>query len=516
MSVNLNKMAQSFYDTAIKLNSAVTSMIGLDVKWMKSIPDENGTDVIFQEYTLYNVGCPVALKVLTSNSNYNPGDINMELFGVNYEAPMKIQIDKNSWSEAYGNDLIPQKGDIVYMEIMNCLFEVSSSTPIYGFNERETGFKCQLQKYTPRADRRESDEVKQTISDLTVSENELFGDKISKETSDIVDDAQTNLFNSTSLDQYKTCDSDCIRIMDTGFAGSYYDMSSASRAVIYNIEDIYPDNDEFTYRFLSLHFNIPEESKSGNNIFASSYSAGITEVTETSSGFSARIDVQIPLRKGITVNLTRGSMVAINGQIGEKIESESGYAYSITFARQDIIHQKYKVTNWYSAPLKMDIVDDNIKPMIVGKDASGNTVLNLSIIGNKTLYLKYGDDENMIYLSESIQTETWKGIAVDFSPAGSQLYLTGCSDASCFNINEMPELCQKIPVRLKESQIASFYIPISNIRLTNIRYYKTSSSQNYRSVLTDLTSRTVKNDSITLINDSAMLPNNVPFRGTVR
>lgn len=508
-------MAQSFYDTAIKLNNAVNSMIGLDVKWMKSVPDEKGTDVIFQEYTLYNVGCPVALKVLTSNSSYNPGDINMELFGVNYEAPMEIQIDKTTWNAAYGNDLIPQKGDIVYMEIMNCLFEVSSSAPIYGFNERETGFKCQLQKYTPRADRREPEEVKQTISDLTVSENELFGDKISQETADIVDGAQTDMFNSTPLDRYKTCDPGCIKIMDTGFAGSYYDMSSASKAVIYNTQDRYSDmNDEFPCRFLSLHFNLPADSSSDNE--TSLHSATISEVTETSSGFSARIDVQLPLRKGIIVNLTRGSMVSINGQIGKKIESESGYAYSILFAHQDFIHQKYKVTNWFNAPLRINIVNGSIKPLIVGKDASENTVMDLSIIGNKTLYLKYGTEESMFYLSENIKPETWKGIAIDLSSSGSQLYLTGYSDASCFNINEIPEACQKVPVRLNESSIASFYIPISNIQITNIRYYKTSKSQDYKSVLADLTSRTVRNDSVTIINDSAMPQNNVPFMGTVR
>lgn len=515
MSIDLNKMAQSFYDTAVKLNSAVTGMIGIDVKWMKSLPDEKGTDVIFQEYTLYNVGCPVALKVLTSNSNYNPGDINMELFGLNYESPMEIQIDKNTWTKAYGNDLIPQKGDIVYMEIMNCLFEVSSSTLIYGFNERETGFKCQLQKYTPRADRREPEEVKQTISDLTVSENELFGDKISKETADIIDDAQTDMFNSTSLDQYKTFDYRCIKTMDTGFAGSYYDMSSASKAVLYNAQDTYSDNGEFAYRFLSLHFNLPGDSDSSSND-ASNQSANISELTETSTGFSARIDSQIPLRKGITVNLTRGSMVSINGQIGQKVNSESGYAYLISFTRQDVLHQRYRVTNWYSAPLKMNITDGNIRPLIVGKDASGNTVMDLSVIGSKTLYLKYGTDESMIYLSENIEPGTWKGIAVDFSPVASQLYLTGYSDASCFNINETPESCQKVPVRLKESSIAAFYIPMSNIRITNIRYYKTSAMQDYKSVLADMTSRTVRNDSATIINDSAMPPNNVPFMGTVR
>ena len=66
------------------------------------------------------------IKVLTSNADYNPGNFTVDLFGVNYEAPLEINIPISTWNEVFGANTMPQEGDVIYIKIMHNLFEVRS------------------------------------------------------------------------------------------------------------------------------------------------------------------------------------------------------------------------------------------------------------------------------------------------------------------------------------------------------------------------------------------------------
>jgi len=42
----------------------------MDCIWSRLLPQENGEDVIVQEYTLHSYDCPKTLKVVTTNTSY--------------------------------------------------------------------------------------------------------------------------------------------------------------------------------------------------------------------------------------------------------------------------------------------------------------------------------------------------------------------------------------------------------------------------------------------------------------
>jgi len=82
-----------------------------------------------QEYTLTNVGleCPKPLNVIIVNGDYNPGNYTIDLFGLNYDSPLELNITLADWKANFGEGTMPQKDDIVYFQIFHKLFEVKTS-----------------------------------------------------------------------------------------------------------------------------------------------------------------------------------------------------------------------------------------------------------------------------------------------------------------------------------------------------------------------------------------------------
>ena len=81
MALNLQDMAASAYNIINMLNTEASNLVGLDALWCRATPEINSEDIILQEYTLTNIGveCPKIIKVLVTDSNYNPGNFTVDL-----------------------------------------------------------------------------------------------------------------------------------------------------------------------------------------------------------------------------------------------------------------------------------------------------------------------------------------------------------------------------------------------------------------------------------------------------
>lgn len=133
---------------------------------------------------------------------------------------------------------MPQQGDIVYIKMMHRLFEVKTSTISYTIAETATSYKCQLSKYNPTASRRESEDLRQSIEDLTVSQEELFGDTISKQVIDAAAPVDFGPQQTTFVDPAKTYDPSTVTVgrleaNSNIIAEAWYDFTDASTAVQY-------------------------------------------------------------------------------------------------------------------------------------------------------------------------------------------------------------------------------------------------------------------------------------------
>lgn len=105
--LDLNKMASSIYNTVLKMQESATQMVGIDALWCRAIPHQESADVVIQEYTLSNVECPRAIKVISDKTDYQAGTYNVDLWGVSFEAPFEISINITTWESVYGKGSAP-------------------------------------------------------------------------------------------------------------------------------------------------------------------------------------------------------------------------------------------------------------------------------------------------------------------------------------------------------------------------------------------------------------------------
>lgn len=501
--IDLNDFVKSYYETAKSINTFVSNAVGIEAHWMRSIPHEKSEDVIFHEYTLYDVDCPKVVKVVTTNSGYNPGNFQVDIFGINYEQPFEIEIDKTTWESVYGTDVLPQKGDIVYIEMLNCLYEVSTSTIIYGFAERETGFKVQLVKYNPKASRRESIEVQETIDDLTVGVDELFGKKISEEVSDIVDDEQTSQYISTldnNVDPYKDTPLDNIMIGDVGTENnvssrSYYVMSNMTQSIIYKTGDTISKSNQDYNRFFSCLFNIQD---------VDTYSdAGKLEQQEQKNTFLLRDMEFSNMNEGDQIVLSRGNMMHLNGYVSKKVEVNGSARYMITLNNVEYRAAVKKMTNFWQGAMK--IKKCHVRPLLLGRN-EGECNFNISLIGNKSIYLKFGSVQKEIHLLKDIPYNQWVGIAINLGPA-SDVFVYIENNEGNWSLNEH----FVVGDMSNDFNVGKFYITESDLLLSNIRLYKTSYQVPSYQAEKDISTQFIKNDSKAIINDSATVENPSPY-----
>lgn len=172
-----------------QLSENVSNMFGLDSMYFRATPVDKSGDVIFKEWTLFNVSDPVSVKIMMNNNEMPDMNPQYSSFGMDF-VPFEIEILKTEFQNKFGVDSIPQKGDIIYIPTIGMrLFEISSSTPNRGFMYQEVSWKCNLVKYKPKSNRDLSKASLETIDDLiesniipdrSVSDEELFNESLTK------------------------------------------------------------------------------------------------------------------------------------------------------------------------------------------------------------------------------------------------------------------------------------------------------------------------------------------------
>ena len=149
---------------------------------------------------MHQYDCPQQIKVLTSNSDYALGNFSIDLFGMHRDVPLEINIDIKTWSDLYGPNTMPQKGDFVLIQLLHQAYQVESSQIIYTIGQQPTSYKCQLGIWRHNANRMETEQFKESIDEITVSQDRLFGDMMSKEVADAVVELETSYDNTTYND----------------------------------------------------------------------------------------------------------------------------------------------------------------------------------------------------------------------------------------------------------------------------------------------------------------------------
>ena len=470
VGLDLNEIAASAYNAIMEIQNAATELIGLQCLWARATPVINSEDVILQEYTLTQVGleCPKIVNVINQNNEYNPGNLTIDLFGTQYETPLEINITISEWNNIFGNDTMPQQGDVVYVKIYHKLFEVKSSTIVYSVGANPMYYKCQLGKYARNEGRKETDEFASSIADMTTSQTELFGDIISQEVADNNNTVETSYNNTTFVDPEKIFDIDSI--VDTQIFGAdsniisnaYYDFKKADKNIIYKAPLIYRVSVERSHLIYSCWVRNKDVQVETGKIKKLSY------FSKDNSYWYFIIGTTLNIQVGDEVTITRGSLIKINGIITDLPCTDS---IGVKFKTSDITKVNKKLTKWYEMESQLKIYKAVIYNLLTGYDNMDNTILNISY-NQSQINFNIGTVNKSAVLN--LTNDIWHYIMLDISPDNIDIIISDVRESQKDKFIDKVAVNKSIKIELTDFDIEYFSIENKDkdIHMCNILLYE--------------------------------------------
>ena len=162
------------------LNLMVNSLFGHDTMYYRALPQGRSKDVFLMEHSLFEHDEGFCVKVVVPDNAFPDNKLNMGPFGVDFEMPFEVQIDKDYYQKIFGEGTGPQKRDVIHFPRTNRIYEVSSSYLFRDFMNEPLYFKVTLIKWLPKSNVENSESL-DTLESFTRSAGKLFGEEIQAE-----------------------------------------------------------------------------------------------------------------------------------------------------------------------------------------------------------------------------------------------------------------------------------------------------------------------------------------------
>lgn len=163
------------------LSKMVNMLFGHEVMYWRITPQHRSQDIVFKEWTLFNVAPHKCIKIMVPNNEFPDSKPNYNVTGLDFEQPFEIQVDKAFFESYFGKNVMPQTRDIIYMPLTNRLYEIASSYAYRDFMMQPVYYKLSLIKYQPKADQLMSDTVADTFDSITLTTEKLFGEQMDEQ-----------------------------------------------------------------------------------------------------------------------------------------------------------------------------------------------------------------------------------------------------------------------------------------------------------------------------------------------
>ena len=169
------------------LSMSVNILFGHEVNYYSIQPSGRGKDVVLKEYNLFDVVDEKCIKVLVPGNNFPDNKPIFDTFGIQFDAPLEIHIDRKYFEGIFGKGSQPRKRDIIFFPLTNRIYQIESTYLHRDFNLYPVFFKCQLMKYEVKKNTTFLNTTTEAdLLDYTINTEDLFGveteDAIKKET----------------------------------------------------------------------------------------------------------------------------------------------------------------------------------------------------------------------------------------------------------------------------------------------------------------------------------------------
>lgn len=254
------------------LSLAVNKLFGWEVNYYSVQPQSRSKDVVLREYTLYDVVDEKCVKVMVPQNIFPDNKINYDPFGLQFEEPFEIHIDKVYFESIFGRGSQPRKRDIIYFPLTNRIYEINSTYLFRDFMYSPVYFKIELKKYQPKSNTYYKDPAyKEELDGISLNTQKLFGPETVSEEEKLTKPQQyitsTQDRSSDPIRSYIYKDLPIIGYdLNNNWTivfNQYYDMDDSFK---YNPEFIY---DPSEYRQAIRYKSLPQLSSTGEISYTS-------------------------------------------------------------------------------------------------------------------------------------------------------------------------------------------------------------------------------------------------------
>ena len=164
------------------LSLAVNRLFGWEVNYYSVQPQSRSKDVVLREYTLYDVVDEKCLKIMVPQNQFPDNKINYDPFGLQFQEPFEVHVDKAYFESFFGRNSQPRKRDIIYFPLTNRIYEINSMYLFRDFMYSPVYFKIELKKYQPKSNTYYSDPAyKEELDGISLNTQTLFGEETREE-----------------------------------------------------------------------------------------------------------------------------------------------------------------------------------------------------------------------------------------------------------------------------------------------------------------------------------------------
>lgn len=462
-------------EASIKLQKELSYMMnqihGHEITYFRALPIGQSKTVTFLEYTLYNIDEDYkCLKVLVPDNTFPEHKLNHNAFGLDFELPFEIHIDKRYFEEVFGEGSRPQKRDIIYFPLTNRIYEVLSADIAVQFMYDFLYWHISLQKWQPKINVMQSENISNVFEEFTVGMDEIFKDEIMKLNDDVTNPQQLEdrsyQFDNVVLERI-SYDIEKNYIFENYYTKVFetvYDFKEQVKlgnflktGIKYHAINNISEKDDFVY---TSWFNIPLINEKKRKINS------IQVIDDNKIKVSYSRNNNFLLKELDSVNIINSDeSLNIVGRIFDVNYSESIielYKPILDFNNQDWI-------NYNDLYLKESFEANLLK------SNNGINGIDIDILDKKYLKLKL-NDKRIIFNDLNLQYDTWYAIVITISNKFKQLsyHLYTTKDKS-YKTTALKLLNKRNINNIERVSYASnmnYSLLITPIMLTNIRILK--------------------------------------------
>jgi hypothetical protein len=417
-----------------ELAYTINQMFGHDVMYARAVPMAIGRDVTLHEWTLYDVDDPLCIKVLVPNNEFPDNKILFNPMGLDFEMPFEVQIVKEYYEQLFGIGTGPQKRDIIYFPLTNRIYEIESSYLWKDIMQKEVYWKIALQKYQPKSNRYEPQDLREMFNTITHDTEERFGEEVQLEAIQITDPQQydpkigSNYYDPTRLNFNDNIVITQLKLSNYTniLSESQYDLRSVyiaaagnnqPTAIEYRSNVLFNTEDD---RSLNMWFKElkPSITVSRDNVkgYLSLGTAGL-ETTPLTFTIAPKRNYAV----GSYVKIARFNGLALYGDVVSVTQISAGYVYTINVKNEIVNYLSTYYTNWASSSTNTGYTLEPITEQVLFDGYGDGAGWKVSIFASRYIIFKDSSKEYLNILSTNLVQDYWYGLFMNMSNFYRQL-----------------------------------------------------------------------------------------------